>query len=532
MILRPNILTTLDSVPCTANVDFIDLTNLRYKLTVDGTVIFDTNNLVAFVFPASVVTVANGIVVDGMGQDNTGAYFRINLANIWDRTSVKLEISKTGYYSYNEVFEVYGYDLGDPEIPLGHNNTPFEIYLIPNNDNINGEQTIAFAHLISYRKPFTDEVYFYNGSSSGQDKIYTYSSGIQNGSNGFVCPGVVTITQTNNIYNNVGMTRTLVSSCFKTISIGVNPVVDVPFNTEITCNNCDTECEDCADCTTTTEQVNTATTFANYNLLDTYWRNDIEVYPFVNQRIVYNLYDYAGNLIQTLTYNYTIAVPFVFDFTLYRLNDFNIPIVGDYILEVTLSIPDFKECVKTYPIINCNWYEIEQIECNEFKVHNRSFEEITLIINKLNDDNEFELVSTTDIDLLDFLDVTLDTDGIYQFQVTRDDVTYTFIVIVYCNLKACLLDRLQHLICANENNLCRDKDYYDFNALVLNAHTYFAMLNNEYNFNYIYTALTQTKLDELYQINDFITRFEEYCLDCDPACEECAQANLNCKDCG
>ncbi len=549
MILRIGLLDDAVIVGNTCDNQELDrsqIEDMSVKITVDGTVVINTTDLATYVFPASVVTTANSILVDNMGLDDTGAEvgtgkirLQINMPNIWDKTSVKVEISKATCYPYSETFEVYGYDLGNNDAQDWLNlslqqNPDFTIELKKIENNINGEQTVAISRLISYRKPFTNEVYFYNSVSTGGQKLYTFSfAGTQIGTNGFICAGAVTISQTNNIYNVVGMTSTIVNTCTKSIDIDVAPVVDVPFNTDITCDNCPAECEDCASCDTTTEQENTATTFANYNDLSTYWQNDIEVYPFDAQRIVYNLYDYTGALIETLTYDYTInPPPFVFDQTLYRLNGFTLPTVGDYLLEVTLSIPGLRSCTKRYTINNCNWYEVEQIECNQYKVYNRAFEEITLVVKKLNDSHVFETVSTTDIALLDFTTITLDTDGIYTFEVTRGAVTYTFVVIVYCNLKTCLFNKLNSLICANENNLCKDKSYYEFNALILNAHTYFGMLNNEYNFNYIYTALTANHLEELYQINDFITRFEEYCENCDANCEECSKTNLNCTECG
>ena len=540
MILRIGLLTDEGMIPapCGQVLPFLNPLNVSFKLTVDGTVIADTNDLSTYVFPVAVVTVANSITVNNMGLDGSSPYFRINLPNIWDKTNIQIEVSKAGLYSYSKTFEVYGYDLGDTEANILGNTTQnpaFRIYMIENNNNVNGEQTLAYANLIAYRKPFTNKIFYYDAVSSGGDKIYTASSGATiSGNDGYFCDGAIDITQVNNVYNIIACNRVLVDTCTYVKSVGVNTNVATPFNTEVDCNDCpedSTEC--CEECDTLVEVENTATTYIAYENLSLYWVNDIQVYPFNLQELTYNLYDYNGVLIQTLTYNYGINPPtFVYDFTTTRLSNFIIPEVGDYLLEVILTTPDLRTCTHTYKIKNCNWYEVEQIECNQYKVHNRSFDPITLTINKLNDDREFELVSTHELDLLSYYSVTLDTDGIYTFNVTRDTVTYTYIVIVYCNLKACLLDKLQHLICANENNLCKSQDYYDFNALVLNAHTYFAMLNNEYNFNFIYTALTPNKLEELYQINDFITRFEEYCLECDPNCEDCAKTNLNCTDCG
>ena len=44
------------------------------------------------------------------------------------------------------------------------------------------------------------------------------------------------------------------------------------------------------------------------------------------------------------------------------------------------------------------------------------------------------------------------------------------------------------------------------------------MLNNEYNFNYLYEALSINKINELYDLKSFLVRFEEYCLECNSVC--------------
>ena len=104
MILRIGLLTDEGMIPapCGQVLPFLNPLNVSFKLTVDGTVIADTNDLSTYVFPVAVVTVANSITVNNMGLDGSSPYFRINLPNIWDKTNIQIEVSKAGLYSYSK----------------------------------------------------------------------------------------------------------------------------------------------------------------------------------------------------------------------------------------------------------------------------------------------------------------------------------------------------------------------------------------------------------------------------------------------
>jgi hypothetical protein len=90
-----------------------------------------------------------------------------------------------------------------------------------------------------------------------------------------------------------------------------------------------------------------------------------------------------------------------------------------------------------------------------------------------------------------------------------------------------LLTKIDSLVCCNTNNNCDNDKVYDFNALVISAHTYFNMLNAEYNFNYFYTALDADKLNELRDANQFLTQIAGYCEECTSGCDK----DANCPNC-
>lgn len=181
-------------------------------------------------------------------------------------------------------------------------------------------------------------------------------------------------------------------------------------------------------------------------------------------------------------------------------------------------------CCDTLAITACNWYEVEKEDCNAFVIKNMSLDDITYDIQEMGDNGTFTSIQTGTITALSELAVTHSTDGIYTYAVTRGTETLYYIIIVYCNLEECFRKVIKDLVCECNKDDCRESAYYDFNALVIQAFSYFSMLNHEYNFNYLYTAIDADKIAELYELHDFFERFEEYCLECSTKC-------INTKEC-
>jgi len=194
--------------------------------------------------------------------------------------------------------------------------------------------------------------------------------------------------------------------------------------------------------------------------------------------------------------------------------------------KVNLLSPIVKR-EKTYTIKGCSKYKVEQTACNIYKVTNLSLtDDVTVTVEEMQDDKSFAVVGNVEtIDSLDSVLITLPNDGIFTFQIEDGVDTFIYIVRCYCNLEACLLAKIKELICNPvtlcscgcddpDDCSCSEVNYYGFNALIINVYTYFALLNDEYNFNFVYEALDTTKINELYEIKKFITRFEDYCEDC------------------
>lgn len=498
--------------------------NLSLLLKIDGTTIINTADLTTFngTLPQSAIVTTNGYNVTVALENTYYLVIGIDMVNIWDITTAEFSIGKTGYWSYNKIFEIFGYDLGvNPNVVATAGNPEFNLYLInKTNNEVNGVQTKAYASFIYYRRPFTSELYIYKSNSGGGEVIYTDSDlvTLNIAVDGFICvAGDYSIKQTNNIYTYDNTGRVLISTCSTDFLLSTNVVAFPTFGGSTTCTTCDNEC-----IVINTE--NTTTTNIDYSLLTTYMVDDTEVNPYTTQVLTYRVIDFTGNIIQEEEHTFDInPLPFTYDQTSYKFVDFVIPEIGDYIIQVELSVAGLYSCKKNYPVKGCSFYEIKNTNCNEFTIYNRGFDDFDVVISELQDDKTFLEVSTVTVPTLDNIVISHTTDNVYQYKVTKDDVDYIYIVVNYCNLRNCILLGVTNLMCQKTSDCtdCKAKDYYDFNVLITMAHTYFNMLNSEYNFNYLYESLDVNKLNELYELKTFLTRFEEYCIECNKVCSNC-----------
>ncbi len=504
-----------DYIICNQASVFVSLTNLGLILDVGGTNIITTNDLSSVSFPTAPIVTTNGVTVIANLENSN--YIRLDLStfNLFSPPLVNFQISKTGYYSYTKSFEVYGNDLGqNPNLfPTTQTNPDFTLYLI--NQTNNSPQTHAFSSFIAYRKLWSENIYFYKSNSGIGSVKYINGSGdvISNISDGFVCSkDDYKIKQITNIGNDICMTSLKSITHFTFVP---------PFEGTTSCTDCDTEC-------IVINTNNTTITNIDFTLLDTFAVDDNIVYPLNSITIDYNLIDFTGQVISTQNYSFNLtSVPEIFVPSLYPFN-FVIPSVGDYIIQVVLStptsfgIPAIFTCTKNYPIKSCNSFEIQNTECNQFTIFNKGFTAFDVEISELQNDKTFLLISTITVPPLSSKVITHIEDNIFTYTINTGLTTLTYIVVNYCNLRTCLLKELFGLICSNKEGKCCDdcsrKNVYDFNALIINAHTYFNLLNSEYNFNYIYESLTPNKIDELFTLKSFLVRFKEYCESCNHIC--------------
>lgn len=542
-ILSPNNTGSPDYNICGQASSEIDSDQLAVKLTLNGSVIFnepDCSGILTSI--PSLPHVAGNRTLTGLACN--GSNFVLQIDDIISPNTygiLKVEISKNGYQSFTNTFKLFDYDLGQYNYinPLAPYNTNpnFDFYLVKNQDNLDysynttGIQTKAFSKVIAYRRPFTDEIHFYNAVGT-QGQIYYEQVGnvprviIGTGDGGIVCaPTGMSIRQTINvedIYNQ------LLDTCQDAITLPYlqwTPKINVSVNCFPACN------ETCISTIATGKFISNVDV-SNLACINV---DDVAIYPYHNSpyiNIVHTFYDYQGNQIAFIPTNIgfgacgTQASPNPVEIPLPTLPD-----LGDVVIRTDflfmLDNADinnyYVKCSQNTIISRCNWYTITETDtCGEFKVSNCSVDDVVLTIKQLQDDKTLLTISTTTIKALDSVTINLQADGVYTFEVPSkiEGEVEIYTVINDCILKACLFDKLGNLICGKHDDTCiaSIKNYYDFNAFVLNLHSYYALLNEEYNFNYIYKVIDIKKLNDLYTIKQYLDNLATYCV---ASCDTC-----------
>jgi hypothetical protein len=527
-ILSPNNTGAPDYDICGQSASVINNNNLKVDLKLNGLSLFTTNDLSTATIPSTPFTVGTKTISLFTYSSITGFVIKIaepqiiGIENILDVT-----ISKVGYQSFTNSFKLYNYDIG------GSGNPNFDFYLINNINNLDsdGFQTKAFSQFTVIRKPFTNDTYYYN--LVGTQGIITYVDyttstpiPLTTGQNGVVCNNTaIKILQTitvSNIYSTVQ------DSCSLS-KISQFLVWKPNINTTVTCTpSCNDNCSLNLGSGTYQVIVDLSNlSCVNVDTKSTYVYN-YDPNIFINTKV----YDYQGIEINSTSTNIGITdcgtlcsqSPIILTLPI-------LPILGDILIKTEFIVTDggtggnainLIDCWYSTPISLCYPYSIKETDnCGEYIASNCSFIDTVLTIKQLQDDKTFLIIAQIPILALSTITTILQVDGVYLFENPNIDGinTDSYIVINFCNFKICLFSFLSTFICNKKQCTCGVdiKKYYDFNAFILNAHTYFALLNEEYNFNYIYNAITDTKINDLYTIKQYLDNMSTYCeKDCSP----------------
>lgn len=521
-ILSPSDTGAPDYIMCNQGSTVIDPSNLSLNLSVGGTVIFNTPNLGLVPFPifGPVPIGSTGLFWGSLDYSSVTGLFEMDIIGLelWQETTFEIKISKLGYIPFINIFNLFGYDVGNGTGPV--NNPELDVYLVDetNHLDVNGRQTKAYSKFTVWRKPFTNLVYYYNLVGTQGNIVYEISTTpllYSSGQRGIICTNetidIVQSVEVQDIYN------TTYDICESTIT-SANQQWLPTFNTTVTCDQV------CNDCVSNLSQNNVVTTIIDVSTVPPVRVNDSETYPFynTNSNLEFLIYNYLGVLIDSYSQspnfnNYPSIIPNI-------SYSFSLPQIGDVVINATLTLENIYECSQVRTVSVCNWFTIEPLEeCNKYKITNCSVDDKVVTIKQLQDNSTFTVVSTVNLLALESTNIEFEEDGIYSITVLDIDGNEQIqIVASYCNLNNCILNYLKQIICNKPCGDCKTENVYNFNALMINAHTYFALINEQFNFNYIYSTIDISTIDRLYEIKSFIERFSEYCEnDCNCGCEEC-----------
>lgn len=504
---------------CNLGLLDLNLLNLGLILKVDDEEQINTVDLSTYVFNSyPLITTNNSINIVNISFESPNILLlEIDFLNIvTDKTSVYIKLFKLGYLSFENTFEIYGYDIGNNPIVSITHNQDFNLILINELNNvILGQQTKAFSSFIYLIPPFKDTVFIYkNNSSKGLVNYYNQDNEVLlNHDNGMLCiHKELFIYQKEQLYENENDgcgcdTRELLSECSTDLIHIVNNKNYPIFYTNISCTNC-------VDLIITEESQNTAITYIEYDKLNLIYINDIQLYPYDNQSLTYNLFNSVGNLVATETFNWNINPP-LFNFNPFNyLFQFNNLEFGDYLLETVLEIPSIYQEIKRYELSSCNWLSTKRIKCNTYEITNNSFSDITITISKMNNKSLFTFVKTVSILKLTTLNLDLGNDGVYQIVSEKNGKNFISIIPSFCNLETCIINHIKNNIC-NPCTTTKDKEnLYNFNTVIISAYFIFSLIHSKNYLDSIFEVLDTSEITTLFQLQTLIDRTEQYCDNC------------------
>lgn len=539
-IKTPNSTGSPDYIICNQGVSALSLTNLNFKLSLGKNSIVktlvDTTDL-STISGLSYPTYTFGnydIKFTSFAIDTTTSTFQANIEVFytgtsdvvtWERFYLTIEISKAGYLPFTNTFEFYNYDVGNASSISGITDTTgnedFEIVLIDktNNLDIYNRQTLPFSSFITLRRPFTNQLYFYNMvGTEGTIKYYDVDNvEIGSGNSGKVY-------QTEDFYISQIISLFNEEEC-TTGKMTLKSVWFPEFAPSTSYNN---ECQECTN--------NIIDTVASFYLDAT----NTSVYQiggasyflseFMTQTVLINLIDCNSEILDSDTHTIDLT------YALWTADSsafltpiewtFTPAVLGENVVNFnnTYTYEDIKlqECIINHNLKTCNWWTVEATEvCNEYTFKNCSSDPLTLTLQLLNDSKVFEDILEVEVDGLENETLTFDVDGVYMLKIVQGVTTKYFSLPIFCAIQDCYLKYLKQTLCETIDTNCISDSHYDFNAFIINSHSLFLLLNDELNNNYIYTTVSSDKLDELYTIKTFIDRIKGYCETSTSPCTSC-----------
>jgi hypothetical protein len=472
-------------------------------------------------------------------------------------------------FTFSNTFAVFGYDLGNnSETRLrDFPNPDFNIYFAINDGDYSHDYNMdysyiwdTYANIIHYRRPYTNEVYFFDNTSSDYEhiqwwtslaseniedcktiKTYIFSDDYYLHRNGMLCRDdefVLNVSKTKyDILTEADDKKTCGCSC----SCGCSPVqIEMPVEYYEYLDDVNHSVEDFPTfktlvspsdeyCSINIASTNRATTYIDYTNKE-YYIDDIRRYPYTTDTVLVTLHNKIGDVEQYKTTTSPLQTwnPYLNTF------EFNIPLIGDYVIRTNLkSVLDnvtIRECETTVAIENTHWLKFTQGECGTVILDNCGFSPASVNRYKLIEDAKkgliWSLVYSVVLSPLSNQSIEILEDGIYKYEVARDgeDTVSNFIVITYCKIQACLNQLITDLIC--NDSICDDRFIYDFtklNAIIPQWSLMLQKLHSEYINNYVYDTINNTKMAELYKLEIIYNRLVEYCNNCN---------NLLIKKCG
>jgi len=209
---------------------------------------------------------------------------------------------------------------------------------------------------------------------------------------------------------------------------------------------------------------------------------------------------------------------------------------GDYTVDVVITEVE-TGLTSTYEVIipASEFITFDYIACDTFSMSNKSTTiDATYGIKNVQGDT---IVESTALAANTSATITFEEIGLFIVSVDYNETHTEYVLNTFCKLDACFTAFIEDLLCQDTRDCtCEYDSSAEVKVIRMFAlkETYFMKLQSEYGFNNKYSALTDTKLDELATIDQVLAKIAKmcdrtYCLD--GGCGDTSKLTVN-SDCG
>jgi hypothetical protein len=381
-------------------------------------------------------------------------------------------------------------------------------------------EELAYANFVGWRKPFTNDLYLTANYSQIGDTVSYFNSTdtLANTSTAVLfCYSGDAISYTSNITEGSACGGvTIVDTCTfgpkDYDSLNLIPA----FSCGVTCDSC---CDD--ECL-----VNIGTNYAQFVLdvaaITPLNNSDVSIVSTESVTLKATVYNGCGAFVSSDSIVISLN-------PLPSLSGSQVPITfpekGDYAVSCEISSDAFK-CSHTEIFKGCSFYNLVKNDCGKHTITNLASVDLELDVETLDKDGNWVLyISNEIIAPCDSYEILTPEDGVYRVTPKVFALTEANIIVQDCNMKACFIEFTKQRVCNPKadcacggecGGLCNKipNDVYDFNAFSILVYNYFALLNELYVKNFIYTIFSPSDIEKLFTIKQYLERIKEYCGEC------------------
>lgn len=443
-------------------------------------------------------------------------YIPTNDLNFANHLRIKVTDQSESYHNYNNLFEIYGYDIGNDENEqddVGRNivfNQDVKIHLVNKSFN----SSLAFGSFAAYRKPYSDEIVLVNTSSFPTGKVRyldTNYNFLLNGRDGFIThKNLATIVQRTEIFPDevVYMTdpvlivdHSLIPEMNLSIASASNPSEETIFL-----------------------QGNRATVFFDFTGITVFLIDDSKQLPYDQLTISFVIKSLtSGSIIGLGVQTVDFSTYFTTSFNPYDYS-YNLPNLKAsefYTIEASVSEGDNFTDILCEDIIPYSYYEVLDQGSNIFKFANNSEESCTIILKEFGKQGTLIDLDIISLDPSEETNYEFEKDGVYFAEFDRAIATnYTRYIFALNDFKSCFVDTLNYVV-NNCNDLCdTDAIYrqhfklYQLASLNIAITSLFSIVNNYTTKSPTVDVISSSDLIDLFTVERLIDSTKNLCDGC------------------